>query len=98
VDLAGLLPGANSTTHLVLDPRYFCGDVLFARLERRNGRIHFQLHDDAYRVVEALGKFRVNATRIDPEQYAPPEFSKAGSTPIREASIGARRCRCAGAS
>jgi hypothetical protein len=98
VDLAGLLPGANSTTHLVLDPRRFCGDEPFARLDRTQGPIHFQLRDVAHRVVEALGKYCVNLTRIDPEQSAPPELNTAGWTPMGKASIGARWCRCAGAS
>jgi hypothetical protein len=98
VDFAGLLPGANSTTHLVFDPRCFCGDEPFARLDGTKGLIHFQLRDIAYRVVEVLGKFCVNSTRINPEQSAPLEFSKAGWTPIWKASIGARRRRCGGAS
>src|SRR5437016_4171588 len=98
MDLADLLPGANSTTHLVLDPRCFCGDKPFARLDRTKGQIHFQLRDVAHRVVEALGKFFVNSTRINPEHSAPPEFSKAGWTPMGKATIGARRRRCAGAS
>jgi hypothetical protein len=38
VDFTDLLPGAKLTADLVFDPRCFCGDVLFARLERREGR------------------------------------------------------------
>ena len=81
VDFADLMSRAMSTAHLVLDPCCFCGDVLFARLKRRNGRSQFQLRDNAYRVVEALGEFCVNATRSNPEHAAPPEFRKVGWTP-----------------
>lgn len=97
VDLAGLLAGADSTTHLVLDPRCFCSDVPFARLDRTKGQIHFQLRDVAHRIVESLGKFCVNLTRINSEQSVPLKFSSAGLPPIREATIGARGRRCAGA-
>jgi hypothetical protein len=98
VDLARLLSAANSTTHLVLDPRCFCSDVSFVCLDRTQSQIHLQLRDVAHRVVEALGKFCVNLTRINPEQSAPREFSNAGWTPITKATIGAHRRRCAGAS
>jgi len=98
VDFADLMSRAMSAAHFVLDPCRFCGDVSFARLERRNGRSQFQLRDDAYRVVEALGEFCVNTTRSNPEHTASPEFRKVGWTPNVEAISGAGRSRCAGAS
>ena len=95
MDFAELLTATKSTGHLVFDPRCLCRDEPFVRLERTKGMIHLQLRDDAYCVVEALGKFCVNSTRINPEQTAPP---KVGWTPIGKATSGARRRRCAGAS
>lgn len=68
VDFADLLPGAKLTADLVFDPRSFCGDETFARLDRAKRLIHLQLHQISSRDVEALGKFCVNSTRIDPEQ------------------------------